>query len=129
MASRADCRIRADVAAQGVKAAFLDYATLAAEDLDPAALTSLLPDLALYGDTTAAELPGRLRDAEIVMINKIPLTGTVLGLAPRLKLICLAATGTDNVALETAASTSPGVVRPIGRDDYLYVVMPMRSGK
>jgi len=36
---------------------------------------------------------------------------------------------TDNVALETAASTSPGVVRPIGRDDYLYVVMPMRSGK
>jgi DNA polymerase-3 subunit beta len=36
---------------------------------------------------------------------------------------------TQNVALETSSSTAPGVLRPVGRDDFLYVVMPMRLGK
>jgi DNA polymerase-3 subunit beta len=36
---------------------------------------------------------------------------------------------TPNVALETSAATSPGVIRPVGRDDYLYVAMPMHLGK
>ncbi len=36
---------------------------------------------------------------------------------------------TPNVALETSSSTSPGVIRPVGRDDYLYVVMPINLGK
>jgi DNA polymerase-3 subunit beta len=36
---------------------------------------------------------------------------------------------TPNVALETSAATSPGVIRPVGRDDYVYVVMPMHLGR
>ena len=36
---------------------------------------------------------------------------------------------TPNVALETSTSTSPGIIRPVGRDDYLYVAMPMHLGK
>jgi DNA polymerase-3 subunit beta len=36
---------------------------------------------------------------------------------------------TPNVALETTTSTSPGVMRPVGRDDFLYVVMPMHLGR
>ncbi len=36
---------------------------------------------------------------------------------------------TPNVALETSTSSSPGVLRPVGRDDFLYVVMPMHLGK
>lgn len=36
---------------------------------------------------------------------------------------------TPNVALETSVATSPGVIRPVGRDDYVYVVMPMHLGK
>ncbi|HRF49959.1 MAG TPA: DNA polymerase III subunit beta [Anaerolineales bacterium] len=36
---------------------------------------------------------------------------------------------TPNVALETAGATSPGVIKPVGRDDYLYIVMPMHLGK
>jgi len=36
---------------------------------------------------------------------------------------------TQNVALETSTSTSPGMVRAVGRDDFLYVIMPMRLGK
>lgn len=36
---------------------------------------------------------------------------------------------TPNVALETNAPTSPGVIKPVGRDDQLCVVMPMHIGK
>jgi len=36
---------------------------------------------------------------------------------------------TPNVALETSSPTSPGVIRPVGRDDFLYVCMPMHMGK
>jgi DNA polymerase-3 subunit beta len=36
---------------------------------------------------------------------------------------------TPNVALETTTASSPGVVRPVGRDDFLHVVMPMHLGR
>ena len=33
-----------------------------------------------------------------------------------------------NVALETAASNAPGVIRPVGDDDFLHAIMPMHLG-
>ncbi|MFU8770853.1 MAG: DNA polymerase III subunit beta [Anaerolineales bacterium] len=33
-----------------------------------------------------------------------------------------------NVALETTQDTSPGVVRPVGEDDFVHVIMPMHLG-
>jgi DNA polymerase-3 subunit beta len=33
-----------------------------------------------------------------------------------------------NVALETSAANSPGVIRPVGHDDFLHVIMPMHLG-
>ena len=35
---------------------------------------------------------------------------------------------TPNVALETNAETSPGVIRPVGEDNFLHVIMPMHLG-
>jgi len=35
---------------------------------------------------------------------------------------------TPNVALETSAQNAPGVVRPVGEDDFLHVIMPMHLG-
>ncbi len=35
---------------------------------------------------------------------------------------------TPNISLETSASTSPGLIRPMGDDDYLHVIMPMHLG-
>jgi len=35
---------------------------------------------------------------------------------------------TPNVALETSAPNAPGVVRPVGEDDFLHVIMPMHLG-
>jgi DNA polymerase-3 subunit beta len=36
--------------------------------------------------------------------------------------------GTPNVALETSAAAAPGVLRPMGDDDFLHVIMPMHLG-
>lgn len=36
---------------------------------------------------------------------------------------------TPNVALETSTATSPGVLRCVGRDDFLHVIMPMHLGR
>ncbi len=33
------------------------------------------------------------------------------------------------VALETTKSTDPGVIRPVGDDDYLHIIMPMHFGR
>ncbi len=37
----------------------------------------------------------------------------------------LGALDTDRVAIETSSPSSPGVIRPVGNDDYVHVVMPM----
>lgn len=34
-----------------------------------------------------------------------------------------------NISLETSTPSSPGVIRPVGRDDYLHVIMPMYLGR
>lgn len=34
-----------------------------------------------------------------------------------------------NVALETTAASSPGVLKPVGRDDFIHVIMPMHIGR
>ncbi|MBN2503040.1 MAG: DNA polymerase III subunit beta [Anaerolineales bacterium] len=36
--------------------------------------------------------------------------------------------GTPNVALETTASAAPGLIRPLGEDNFLHVIMPMHLG-
>jgi DNA polymerase-3 subunit beta len=41
----------------------------------------------------------------------------------------LTVVNTPNVALETTGPASPGVVRPVGRDDFIHVIMPMHLGK
>jgi len=35
---------------------------------------------------------------------------------------------TPNVALETSAPNAPGVVKPVGEEDFLHVIMPMHIG-
>jgi DNA polymerase-3 subunit beta len=36
---------------------------------------------------------------------------------------------TPNVALETTGPASPGVIKPVGQDDFLHVIMPMHLGR
>jgi len=85
---------------QGV---LLDFATLSfADDVSVAPIRDVLDRCEVYPTTDAAQLPGRLADAEVVITNKIPLDAAALAAAPQLKLICLAATGYNNVDIDIA---------------------------
>jgi len=69
----------------------------------------VLPGLQLHGSTDEAEIAGRIADAEFVLLNKFVLSRNHLLGARRLKLIALAATGTDNVDLAAARDRAIGV--------------------
>ncbi|HZT60369.1 MAG TPA: D-2-hydroxyacid dehydrogenase [Pyrinomonadaceae bacterium] len=53
-----------------------------------------------YGVTRPEEVLERLRDATVAVVNKLPLRAEVLARLPALKLVAVAATGTDNIDLE-----------------------------
>jgi glycerate dehydrogenase len=52
-----------------------------------------------YGRTTAGELVERGRDADILVVNKVSVRREAIERLPRLKMIAVAATGTDNIDL------------------------------
>ena len=52
-----------------------------------------------YGATRPEEVLERLRDATVAVVNKLPLRADALAQLPRLRLIAVAATGTDNIDL------------------------------
>lgn len=54
-------------------------------------------EVTYYPNTVAENTAERIRDADIVIANKAPLNETTLKDAPNVKLICLFATGFDNV--------------------------------
>ena len=53
-----------------------------------------------HGETDASQAVARLRNATIAICNKLALREDILSQLPRLKLIAVAATGTDNVDLD-----------------------------
>jgi glycerate dehydrogenase len=85
-----------------MSAVFLDYESVSDGDLKTTALLEVMPQLTFFKSTSDAQIVGRIADAEIVLTNKVRLTRERLEAAPRLKLITLAATGTDNVDLQAA---------------------------
>ena len=92
-----------------MRAVFLDYDTVSAGDLDTSSLTRVMPGLQCHGMTSAADIGPRLAGADIVLLNKCLLTRELLRGAKDLKLVALAATGTDNVDLAAAAELKIGV--------------------
>ena len=87
-----------------MQAVFLDYKTVDSGDLDLSPISDLLPELIVYENTKNEEIAERIKFAEIIIINKIDLDASLLSKAQNAKLICLVATGTNNVDLESAKS-------------------------
>lgn len=63
--------------------------------------------LTVYPNTAPEEVVPRLADCEIAVLNKIKMTREIIFALPRLRLICVTATGYDNVDL--AACRERGV--------------------
>lgn len=85
-----------------MQAVFLDFGSLGPGDVDAEPIRRVVQNLQLFADTSDAQIEARLANATIVMVNKIRLGDAEMRKAPRLRLICLAATGTDNIDLEAA---------------------------
>ena len=85
-----------------MNAVFLDYATVSNGDLDPQSLRQALPKLVLHDVTAETLMAERMRGCEVVLTNKLRMTAELMDATPSLKLIALAATGTNNVDLVAA---------------------------
>lgn len=57
-------------------------------------------EVTYYPNTVAENTAERIKDADIIISNKAPLNETTMKDAPNVKLICLFATGFDNVDIE-----------------------------
>jgi len=88
-----------------LKIAVLDAATLG-EDID-LSLFEELGDVTVYGTTPPNLTAERAAMADVCVINKVKMTAEVLEGAPDLRLICIAATGYDNI--DTAYCRKHGI--------------------
>ncbi len=82
------------------KIVFLDEYSLAGRDLSA---VKALGDYTGYDMTSPDEAAARCAEAEIVITNKVRLDAATIARLPRLRLICVAATGVNNIDLTAAA--------------------------
>ncbi|MFA0811181.1 D-2-hydroxyacid dehydrogenase [Microbulbifer epialgicus] len=86
-----------------MRGVFLDAMTMKLEELDTSALKNSLDHWDFFDNTSAAQTSERIANAEVVITNKVILDRSILAQAHKLKLICVCATGTNNIDLEAAA--------------------------
>lgn len=95
-----------------MKIVFLDAATIG-DDLTYESFLEL-GEVLVYPTTSEAEFESHIKGADVVVINKLKLNATNLPKATNLKLICLAATGFDNVDLNYCRQAGIGVCNVVG---------------
>jgi lactate dehydrogenase-like 2-hydroxyacid dehydrogenase len=97
---------------------------LDAKTLGPDADLSLIQrwgEVTVYQTTAPEQVADRIKEADIIISNKVALNHSNLPQAARLKLICVAATGTNNVDLEYARRRHITVTNVAGYSTYSVV--------
>ncbi len=98
---------------------FADAATLGDADLSALHLANC--QLQVYAHSSADELPARLQDADIAIVNKCRLDAALIAKLPRLKAIMVAATGMDNIDLQAARAAG---IQVFNVTDYAGTAVP-----
>lgn len=93
-----------------MKITVLDAKTLG-NDID---LSIFGEDLTVYGTTSPEETAAHVADSEAVIVNKVRLDRSNLENAANLRLICIAATGYDNIDIEYCKSRNIAVCNVCG---------------
>lgn len=93
------------------KIVFLDEYSVAGRNLEK--ITSL-GDYTAYENTAKEQVVERLKGAEIAITNKVVIDGDAMRQLPDLKLICVAATGVNNVDLNAAAELGIEIRNAVG---------------
>lgn len=94
-----------------MKIAFLDAATMGNVSFEP---FERLGDFVRYESSTPEEALERVRDIDVLLINKVLVNKKLIDAAPQLKLICIAATGVNNIDVDYAASKGIPVRNAVG---------------
>ena len=94
-----------------MKIVFLDAATMGDVSFEP---FECLGEFVRYGNSTPEEARERVRDVDVLLINKIMVDKELIDAAPNLKLICIAATGVNNIDVEYASSKGIPVRNAVG---------------
>ena len=84
-----------------MKIVFLDAKTIG-DDIDFSGYEAL-GEVIKYGFSTAEEAAERAKDADVLVINKVEINEKSIGEADHLKLVCVTATGTNNLDKEYLA--------------------------
>lgn len=71
-------------------------------------------NVSVYGMTAPSELKCRIEFADVIIVNKIKLNGTNLNNCKNLKLICVAATGYDNIDVDYCRKNNIAVCNVVG---------------
>ena len=93
------------------KIVFLDEYSIAGRDLS--SITSQ-GEYVAYENTRKEEVVERLKGADVAITNKVVIDGEAMRQLPDLKLICVAATGMNNVDLEAARELGIVVKNAVG---------------
>ena len=94
-----------------MKIAFLDAATMGDVSFEP---FERLGEFVSYASSTPEQARERVRDIDVLLINKVLVNKELIDSAPKLKLICIAATGVNNIDVEYAASKGIPVRNAVG---------------
>lgn len=78
-----------------MKIVFLDVKTIG-EDIDLSGYDAL-GEVIKYDFSSPEEIPQRIKDADVIVLNKAPINAQTIGTAEKLKLVCVTATGTNNL--------------------------------
>ena len=81
-----------------MKLVFLDTKTIG-EDIDLSAYDAL-GEVVKYGFSTLEEIPERVKDADVLIVNKIAINEQTIGNAKNLKLVCVTANNLDKEYLK-----------------------------
>lgn len=81
-----------------MKIIFLDAKTIG-DDIDLSAFETM-GEVVKYEFSTAEEAAERTKDADVLILNKVKINEQTIGQADHLKLVCVTATGTDNLDKE-----------------------------
>ena len=85
-----------------MRGVFLDLRSVDRDDLDLHGMKASLDDWQMHENVSADETLAAINGAEVVVSNKVLLSAEVITASSSLKLICVAATGVNNVDLEAA---------------------------
>ena len=94
-----------------MKIVFLDEYSVCGLDLGR---IKAMGDYVGYETTAPSEVVERAFEAEVVITNKVVLDAQIIAQLPKLRLICVAATGMNNIDLEAAAEHGVMVRNAIG---------------